>query len=572
MSFDSIVLAAVTAELNGTLTGGRIDKIHQPTPLDIVMTIRNNGANYMLLVSADAQTPRVHLTSIKRPNPQTAPNFCMLLRKYLEGGRFIGAEQIDFDRILHLNFLAYDGERYKLVVEIMGKHSNTVLINDTRTILGVIKPIGRLKSRYREVLPGRIYIAPPSQNKTNPLLVSRTDFDTMVQEVFDPAEIIDGKLLADWLMKSFTGISPFAARELAARSGGSIERLSEEFIDFFNNILSNAYSPVLITNAEGLTIDFYVFPSLQYPAENQHERSSVDTLADMYYNSALPRKALEQAKEEFINLVQKELRARKNACNTIRENVVSDDGTERFKQLGELILSQTASIPPSADSVELVDYYDPNGAMVKVTLNPQLTPPENAEAYFRKFRKAVSGALALRDRLIETEKEVSILERTLTLAHAVTTPEQVKELMSDLESQGVTMRKQEQAAAAKEKPEFEGFKISKVTSNGWEILIGQNSLSNDYLIQRVAKPSDIWLHVKASASAHVVIRTNGKPDSVPRSVLYAAAEQAVQHSTSKHSSMVPVDYTQRRYVRKPRGSAPGKVIYQNEKTLYVDSA
>ncbi|HUV04494.1 MAG TPA: NFACT RNA binding domain-containing protein [Armatimonadota bacterium] len=569
MTFDSIVLAAVAAELNSKLVGGRMDGIHQPLPLDVVLAIRNKGANHMLLVSADARSPRIHLTSIKRPNPKTPPNFCMLLRKHLGGSTFAGAEQVDFDRILHLNFAAYDGERLSLVVEIMGKHSNIILINNVNRILGAVKPIGRQKSRYREVLPGRQYISPPSQNRLSPLDVTRNEFDNLLADTFSAIEGLEAGEIASWLTKTFTGVSPFAARELAARSEGELHRLGDEFEKLFEDVRSDKFSPVLITDDVGRSVGFYPFPTFQHPASNQHERASISTVADMYYASTLPRQAFEQAKEDFIGRIRKQLEARQHTRESIQQGIAECNEAERFKQIGELILSQVASIPEGADSVELVDYYDPSGAAITVKLDPRLGGPENAEAYFRKYRKAVSGAEALRDRLTGTNVGIKLLQKVLDSAGSITLQGQIQALTEVLASHGIEVRRQEKAAVEKRKAEFHGHKVARVVSNGWEILVGQNSEANDYLLAKVARPTDFWLHVKASPSAHVIIRTNGKPDAVPKSVLHAAAELAAQHSDSKHSSLVPVDYTLRKFVRKPKGSSPGKALYQNERTIFV---
>ena len=566
MTFDSIVLAAVAAELNSLLVGGRVDGIHQPSPLDVVLTIRSGGSNYSLLISADAQSPRIHLTSIKRPNPKTPPNFCTLLRKYLEGSRFAGAEQVDFDRILHIEFVAYDGERLNLVVEIMGKHSNIILISSVGRILGAVKPIGRQKNRYREILPGRQYVPPPTQNRLNPLNVSRNEFDNLLA---DTSQGVQPNEIALWLLKTFTGVSPFAARELVAGSEDDIRRVGDEFERFFQGIRSGRFSPVLITDDSGRSTGFYAFPSLQHPASNQHERASISAVADMYYASALPRRAFEQAKEGFISRVRKELKAREHARESIRGEIAECEQAERLKRIGELILSQIASIPEGADSVQLVDYYDPNGATITVELNPQLGGPENAEAYFKKYRKAVSGAVALRDRLAEINAEIKLLQKVLDSADSITSEEQIQSLTDVLASHSIQIRKQEQAAAEKRRAEFNGHKVARVISDGWEILVGQNSEANDYLLTKVARPTDFWVHVKASPSAHVIVRTNGKPEAVPKSVLHAAAELAARHSDSKHSSLVPVDYTLRKYVRKPKGSPPGKALYQNERTIFV---
>jgi len=557
--------------LNSRLIGGRVDGIHQPSPLDVVLTIRSGGSNYSLLISADAQSPRIHLTSIKRPNPKTPPNFCMLLRKYLEGSRFAGVEQVDFDRILHIEFVAYDGERLNLVVEIMGKHSNVILVNGVGRILGAVKPVGRQKNRYREILPGRQYVSPPSQDKLSPMDVTRKQFDSLLADTFRPAEGVEVGEIASWLARTFTGVGPFAARELAAGSEDDLRRLGDEFEGLFRDIRSGKFSPVLITDAGGRSIGFYAFPSLQHPASNQHERASISAAADMYYASALPRQAFEQAKGSFISRVRKELEARKHTWESIQEGIAECDGAERLKQIGELILSQVASIPEGADSVELVDYYDPNGATVAVKLNPQLRGPENAEAYFRKYRKAVSGAKALRDSpwRTETNAEIKLLQKVLDSADAITSEEQIQSLADVLASQGIQIRRQEQVAVKERKAEFDGHKVARVISDGWEILVGRNSEANDYLLTRVARPTDFWVHVKASPSAHVIIRTNGKPEAVPKSVLHAAAELAARHSDSRHSSLVPVDYTLRKYVRKPKGSPAGKALYQNEKTIFV---
>lgn len=568
MNFDSVILAAVAAELNKFLANGRISEIRQPEPLDIVIVIRSSGANYSLLISANAEHPRIHLTSVRRPNPKTPPNFCMLLRKRLEGARFVGAEQTDFDRILRLKFTAYDGERLTMVVEIMGKHSNIVLINDSYRILGVIKPIGRQKNRYREVLPGRQYVPPPPQNKANPLSVTKDEFAKLLNDTF-PSSIADQTEIASWLSKTFTGISPFAARELTARSHDNVNRLPDVFTEFFDQVKRADFSPVIITDNAGHTIGFYPFPSVQHPEANQHQRPTVSGVADIYYTSALPRIALERAKENFISLVQKEIESREHAIASIQENLAEFKAPERFKQIGDLILAQAATIPDGAESVELVDYYDPCGSVIRVELDPTLSAIENAEAYFKKYRKMLTGVEAMKDRFAEISAEIKLLRKVLDSANLITSIEQIQQLHETLETSGIHLSKQEQAPAEKRKPEFEGYKIGKVVSNGWEILYGQNSEANDYLLTRLASPNDYWVHVKAAPSAHVIIRTKGHPEAVPAAVLHAAAEIAAQHSDSKYSSLVPVDYTLRKYVRKPKNAPSGMAIYQREKTIFV---
>ena len=552
-----MIVAAVADELNKKLVSGKVVEIHQPESLDVVLTIRLEGTNHHLLISADAESPRIHLTSVKHPNPKIPPNFCMVLRKYLKGARFEGAEQVEFDRILRLSFLAYDGERLTLTIEIMGKHSNAILINGVGNIVGAVKLISKQKSRFREVLPGKQYAPPPSQGKLNPLSVSREELDDLLASA-SPTD------LAAWLVKTFTGMSPFLAKELAIWD----KDLAEEFIQYFARIRKREFTPVIITDDSGQSIGFYAFKSAQHPDVNQHERPSISTVADMYYMTALPRKTFEQAKEEFIHRLGRELRAAEEALETIQAGIKVGEGAERLKQIGDLILSQARSIPPEAATMELTDYYDPNGSVITVPLDPTLSAAENAEAYFRKYQKAISGAEALRDRLSEAKAKVRLLKKVLGSADSIASEAQIGELQEVLGEQGIHARKQE-APKKKKVSEFEGHRISRVQSDGWEILVGQNSEANDYLLTRVARPSDWWVHVKASPSAHVVIRTNGKPEAVPRSVLHEAAELAARHSDSKHSSLVPVDYTLRKYVRKPKGAPAGKALYQNEKTIFI---
>jgi predicted ribosome quality control (RQC) complex YloA/Tae2 family protein len=375
--------------------------------------------------------------------------------------------------------------------------------------------------------------------------------------------------IAARLVKTFTGISPFAARELALRSAGDPGRLKAEFRDMFDKVRGGEFAPVLITDDSGASIGFYAFPSVQHSASNQHERPSISEVADMYYTSALPKDALQQAKASLVGRLGRELESRKHALEEIQDGLRESGNAERLKQIGELILSQTASIPPETDSVGLVDYYDPNGATIRVELDPQLSAPENAEAYFRKYHKAVSGAEALRDRLAETETEIKLIRKALESADSITSEDEVDELARASAAQGIHIGRQDRVETEQRKAEFEGHKIARVNSSGWEILVGENSEANDYLLTRIARPSDWWLHVKASPSAHVVIRSNGKPETVPKSVLHAAAELAARHSDQKHSSLVPVDYTLRKYVRKPKGSPPGKAIYRGEKTIFL---
>ena len=567
LTYDSVILAAIASELSTRLANGRTDHIHQPEPLDLVLGIRAGGSNQSLLISADARFPRVHLTATKRQNPKTPPDFVMILRKHLEGSRLTNVEQVDFDRILHLKFRAFNDEKLTLIIEIMGRHSNIILVNGDGRILGAIKHIGKSRNRYREILPGRIYIPPPPQNKINPLETTGQALADLFAAAFPSDSELSPQAVSKWLAATFTGVSPFVAREILARAADV--GLPDAFQGLCSSVTDAAFDPVIITDDHGQTVGFYPLPSAQYPAANQHERPSVNLVADVFYMSELPRDEFEHTKEAIFAALRHHTESKERTIRTLEQSIAEAGNAERLKQAAELLLSQPDSVEDGASEATLTDYYDPSAAFVTFPLDPTLSRIENAEAYFRRYRKAVSGADALRDRLKEARDEMALLSSFGERADSCTSGEEIRDLAQELETRGISVRPQQVKQAAKQKPLFEGHRIRVLQYGEWEILVGENSMANDYLLTRVAKPNDIWVHAKAITSAHVIIRTKNRPDAVPQSVLHAAAEQAARHSAAKHSSLVPVDYTLRKYVRKPRGAPAGKAIYQNEKTIYI---
>lgn len=573
MVFDSIILAAIADELNKTLLNGKITDIYQPTPLDVRLTIRNAGMNHNLLISADAENPRIHLTSIKSPNPPTPPDFCMLLRKYLKSARFKGADQQDLERILSLRFSTYDDQHFTLIVEIMGKYSNIILINDaTRKILGVIKPISRSKNRYREILVGREYILPPVQNKANPFTTSAAEIHDMLIESFPDQSKIESDMLESWIVRTFAGISPFAAREIVCRAEGQLQRIPETFEHLIEDIKKRDFSPVIISDDTGKTIGFYPFHSAQYPESNQFERPYINSAADIFYASYIPKATVTSRKYALLKTVKREIESRERTIAFIQDSLNECRNADRYKQLGDMILAQSSNIDPGSNHALLIDYYSQEGAYIEVELNPKLTPAQNAELYFKKYQKAASSVESLRHRLESTQMEIEELRNIMTQLQETDSEDDVDEAEKQLTDMGLQIVKQEVGGKERKRPEFGGFRVAKHTIEGFEILVGMNSQANDYLITHVAKPNDIWVHTKAVPSAHVVIRTNGRPDSVPRQVIEYAADLAARTSDAKHSSLVPVDYTLRKYLRKPKGAPSGKVLYTHEKTIYITPA
>jgi len=559
--YDSLTLRAVAEELRQTVAGGFVQHIAQPVPTDLVLTIRTRGASRLLILSCDTTFARVHLTAVKRPNPPLPPPFCMLCRKYLEGARVLDVRQRDFDRLLDIDFESAGDSRYRLVAELMGKHSNLILTNEAGLILDAAKRITRRLSRYREVLPGLPYVAPPApEGKVDP-------FEGMMDHI--PSD--DPEALAARLMAHYTGLSPFLAMEIAQRA--AMRSPEEAWREIFGAARAGDWLPVVVRNERAEIVGAYPFPTVQFPAGAQQTRDTLNIALDHYYSTALPRAARDAALHELETALERAIRAREKQRESLRRSLEEAGRAEEYRQTGELLLANLHHILPEAESVTVTDYYAPDAPERTVSLDPTKTPHENAEAFFRRYRKAKEGAKMQQAQWERVEAELQTLRAALARAAEAKDAAALRVLREELTRQGLLRAEQSAESAtepAKRAPDFRGKKIRVYhTPEGWDIYLGENSEANDYLTGRVAAPDDLWLHVRAHTSAHVVIRTGNRPEAVPRSVIERAALLAAQHSAARHSSMVPVDYTLKKYVRRPRGAASGAVLYRNEKTLYV---
>jgi predicted ribosome quality control (RQC) complex YloA/Tae2 family protein len=560
--FDSLVLRATTDELQSTLVGGSIQRVSQPEPHELVLGIRHRGATHRLVLSCDATFARVHLTALKHSNPASPPAFCMMCRKHLEGARVERIEQRDFDRILEIT--ARSAERsFILIVELMGKHSNLILCTEEGMVLDAAKRITRNVSRYREVLPGVPYLPPPPQEgKRNPFEVMSNEL-----ELFEVASDIEA--LSARLMGSFCGLSPFLADEIANRASQS--SIAEAWTEIFGAAQIGKWLPVLIRNEHSEPIGAYPFPTVQVPADRQHERGCLNAALDNYYSVAIPRAGLDSARHELITAIDRAIKSKTTKLASLERSLHEAGRAESYKQAGELLLANLNGVEPGADSICVPDLFlDGLGERI-IELDPKMSVRENADAYFRRYRKARDGVKIQSEQREHTASDLSLLR---VARHDVDNAIDLKGLQSmrfDLRSAGLLHRESAPDEKAKKGPTFQGKKVRTYhTPEGWEIYLGENAEANDYLTGRIAAPNDLWLHVRSATSAHVVIRTRNNPQSVPKSVIRRAAVLAAKHSSSKHASIVPVDYTLKKYVRRPRGAAPGMVTYMNEKTIHVN--
>jgi predicted ribosome quality control (RQC) complex YloA/Tae2 family protein len=562
MTYDGFLLSAIAAELRQTILRGRIQKIRQSSETDTLLEVRGVGHSHLLFISVDARFPRIYLTaSPAKPLPEP-PNFCMLMRKYAAGAFVTSIEQVGMDRILHIGLDSSEHGKLTLILEIMGKHSNLILVNSEAKILGAAKHVGSSISRYRQVLPGRDYIPPPGEPKIDPRSLDAPALDRLWEASFKDQP--DAPAIRQWLMDKFSGFGPFLADELVARANDSQDRLREEILQF----REMAYESVFITDQKGAGLMVYPMPSVQYPADQQHPRASVNEALDALFRTLVTRTVLDEERVQTLTAIRRAAASRKQALKSIVRTVEESKKANRYKEIGEIIIGSLHAMEKGAKTVTLADFFDPEMREVEIELDEKLEPQANAERYFKRYRKARDAASTAESRRRQTESEMARLQSALEEAESATTVEALRGMRAALTSSGLL---RQEVAHDKPEGEFPGFRIRRFnTPDGWEILYGENSTSNDHLTQKVARPNDVWLHARQITGAHVVIRMAGRKPPAPYPVVVQAAKIAAMNCDAKHSSLVPVDYTLRKYVHKPRGSAPGFVIYRNEKTIDVN--
>lgn len=568
--YDSLTLAAVTHALQ-PLRGGRVQHIAQPAEHDILLTVyvRGMGEVYWLL-SCSPQWARTYLLSYRLPNPPQPPPFCMALRKYLQGGTILTISQRRFDRVLDVEVKGQEGRTFLLSAELMGRHSNIILVAPDERILHAAKLVSSRVSRVREVLPGRPYAPPPAEERPDPRLVREEQFLAWLQQntLLDPAE---------WLRTHFEGVSGFLANEIVARArrlGGatSPEALWNAFHSVFEVARTGNWEPVLVRDEAHRPIGAYPIPLASLPEEQQHPRSNIHVALENYYAVAIPRAQVEQQKRSLQSTLQRVLSARRNALQQLEQGVQERAKATQYRRWGETLLAFLSQVPRGAEEVTLPDLYSADGATLTIPLDPTLTPQQNAERYFARARRVEQNTERLQSmcrRLRDEERQVQDALQRLEAVHDVAGLTALREEITArgwmTPPAGVSGE-----VPAQSQENFEGKRIRvHVAPGGWQVLVGENAEANDYLVTRVAQPNDWWLHVRSGTGAHVVIRTNNNPQAVPRQVIEFAAQLAAANSPQRHSSLVPVDYTLRKYVRRPRGAQPGFVTYTHEKTLHV---
>lgn len=567
MALDGIVTRAITHELQAC-RGARISKIYQPNDRDIVLHLRTQKGNAKLLLSANPTYPRVHLTEESFLNPTEAPMFCMLMRKHCESGIIEDISQVGMERIIHIGIRQRDElgdiSSKKIVIELMGRHSNIILIDPASgTILDGIHHVTPAISSYRVVMPGFAYNEPPQQHKLNPLEVG--------QEEFRESCMLSPDQPAAWLVGTFSGLSPLIAQEIAYRAGyaaggesGETDKDCGALWSAFTGIMDlardNRYEPVTGENVKGKAV-FSAVPLTMLTGELQRY-DSVSACLEAYYGEKAERDTVKQKVSDLLRFLQNERAKNLKKLDKLQEDLEEAGDADRYRISGELLFASLHQIQKGDKQVELVNFYDEEQKPVTIQLDPLLSPSDNAQRYFKKYNKYKNSLVVIDEQLTKTREEIDYLDNLLQqLSHA--SMNDIDEIREELVQQGY-LRDRNRKTRKKKKNDKPTLHIY-TSSEGIEMYVGKNNLQNEYVTNRLASPNDTWLHTKDIPGSHVVIRS----ERFGEETLQEAAQLAAYHSQAKESSSVPVDYTLIRHVRKPSGSKPGFVIYDHQKTLFV---
>ena len=575
MALDGLVVHNLASELHTKLVGGKVDKIHQPENDELVLFIRNNKENFKLVLSSSASNPRVYIASdYKKENPIKAPMFCMLFRKYIQGGIITDISQVDFERIIKISVESFDELKEKttkdIYIEIMGRHSNIILTQNNK-IIDSIKRIPPSVSRVRQLLPNMTYEFPPAQNKVNPIKgISIKSFINTLREFNGP--IYKG------IYSKFLGISPSVAKEICHRANLTTDDYSDDktrdelstlyraFSDLFTKIKNDEYDPcIVIDESIDKVIDFSCI-NLSFLDGNKFiKKQSISQIIEDYYKTKDFKDRVHQRTSDLRKSISIKLDRLYHKQKKIEKELRDADNADEFKIKGELLTSYIYMIEKGMENVEVANFYDENYSNIIIPLNKNLTPSENAQKYFKKYNKLKTAKIELTSQISICNEEIEYLENIMLGIENCENLEELTDIKDELIRLGYS--KAPYRYKAKKDLDITTKPNQFISSDGFTILVGKNNKQNDYLTLRIADPEDIWMHTKNIPGSHVIIKCAGKE--VPNETLYQAAMLAAFYSKGRMSSQVPVDYTMKKHVKKPSGSKPGMVIYETNNTIYV---
>lgn len=571
MAFDGITVAAVVSELKTALTGGRIYKIAQPETDELLLTIKNNREQYRLLLSASASLPLAYLTPDNKQGPLSAPNFCMLLRKHIQNGRITNITQPGLERviILHIEHLNDLGDlcQKKLLIEIMGKHSNIIFCDKDNIILDSIKHISGMVSSVREVLPGRPYFIPETQDKQNPLTAGRDSLESLV---------LKGMPLYQALYTSYTGFSPALAQELCYRAKMDADisaavltpvqqdMLWETFTHLMSSIERSEFSPCIVYEA-GEPVEFSAIPLTRYSGENTCCFASISEVLLQYYAQKEAITRIRQKSSDLRRIVQTALERNSKKYDLQLRQMEDTKKRDKYRIYGELLNTYGYTVPSGAKSTQALNYY--TNEMITIPLDPTLCASENAKKYFDKYAKLKRTYEALSELTVEVLSEIEHLQSILAALDIARLEEDLVEIREELIESGYMKRKGGNKNNRREKITSRPFHY--LSSDGFDIYVGKNNYQNDELTFRFATGNDWWFHAKGIPGSHVIVKTRG--EELPDTTFEEAGRLAAHYSQGRGQDKVEIDYVQKKHVKKPGKAKPGFVVYYTNYSLMIDS-
>lgn len=553
MAFDGIVTMAVAHELADKLIFGKIEKVYQPESDELIFNIHTKQGNVKLYASANSSSARIHLIKENIASPPAPPSFCMLLRKHLQGARITSVVQKDCERIIEisvetLNELGFTVSK-KLIFEIMGKHSNIILVDlTTGKIIDSIKRVSIDVNRVRQILPGLEYQYPPAQDKVPFRKLTDSWQESLPQR--------DGKII----QRTVGGISPAFAEEMS---------LHEDMCSFVGRVISEIesgnMSPRVYTDEKGSPKEFHITNLYEYEtACTKVEFNDLSQCLEFFYSNKKSSNRAHQKASDLVRAVTALLDKLHLKEQRLKEDLLKAENSEDLRLYGELLTANMHLIKPGAEKVTVTNYYD--GSQVTIKLDPRFTPSKNAQQYFKKYGKSKTAIKEKQHQLEANDEEIKYLDSVLSYLENSENVDEIDALRKELEETGYLRKRKVPGGFKEKKYKAEPYKYT--LPNGMTVLVGRNNKENDILTLKTASPKDTWFHTKDIPGSHVILQNgNLEPDA---ETIYAAASIAAYHSKARASENVPVDYVDVKHVKKPNGAKPGMVIFTGNGTVWVN--
>lgn len=567
MALDGITISALVHELNTKLTGGRLFKIAQPETDELQITIKQPKEQYKLLISASASLPLVYLTNHSKTAPLTAPNFCMVLRKYLSNAKILDIYQPGLERIIHFKLEHYNemGDICSklLIVELMGKHSNIIFTDTDNKIIDSIKHISANVSSVREVLPGRTYFIADTTHKLNPLEITSTDFKAAVNKPMPCAKAI---------YTSLTGISPAAAQDICfqaavdgdksavALTDTEYSALFTSFSKIIKRINTHSYDPVLVSQ-NNVPVEFHSYmPSIYGNTYEYEHYDSISLLLEDYYGKKNLITRIHQKSSDLRRIVQTTLEKDYKKYDLQEKQLKDTKKREKYKLYGELLTAYAHEIPSESKQASVLNYY--TNENITIPLDAELSAMDNAKKYFEKYGKLKRTFEALESIILETKSEIEHLESLINALDIAVSEDDLKELKEELIQCGYIRRK-----SSDKKAKYKSKPFHYRSTDGFDIYVGKNNLQNEEITFKLANGGDWWFHSKTFPGSHVIVKTEGKE--LPDQTFEEAARLAAYYSKGKGQEKVEIDYIERKHVKKVSGAKPGFVIYHTNYSMAI---